>query len=224
MDTNNNIVPELPQLDFDLQDFSLPRWKIGRDGIFTNTMTGERKSEILAAVVKVARSRFYWPPQYSPDNLPVCYSTNSIYPSPDSAQICEHCADCPEQEWKKLNGKTIKPNCSISYDYLIYDLETEIPSVLSLSRSRVSTARALNSMFQTTGVKFAIRFFTALEKSSNGIEFFNVSFRIEGKNKSYGEYVRLMLENRNTPLCGLITAGEIEEELTENAPDEKIDF
>lgn len=224
MDTTDFTVHQLPELDFDLTDFSLPRWKIGRDGLFQNTMTGERKPEIAAIVVKVARSRFYWPTIFSPDNLPICYSTNSVYPSPDSAQICEHCADCPEQEWKTLKGKKVKPNCSITYDYLIYDVETEIPSVLSLSRSRVSTARALNSLFQTTGVKFVTRFFCRLEKSGSGTEFYNVHFSISEKNPQYADYLKLMIENRATPLCGLITAGDSDDEPKPDAQTGEVDF
>lgn len=202
--TNTANLTILPKLDFSPEDFSMPRWKITKAGLFCNTMTGEEKPNILGVVVKAARSRFLWPDEFEASNLPLCYSVNSYAPEVDTYAYAAKCADCPMSLW---TGKE-KPKCALSYDYLLYDTETEIPAVLSLSRSRIVTARALNSFFQTSGVKFILQFYTEIERSTKGLEYFQVKFNVLTKNPALAEYVNLMIENRGTPLCGLITAGE----------------
>jgi hypothetical protein len=197
----------VPEMDFDASDYTMPRWKVTKTGSFINTMTQEEKLKIFAIPLLVKKSRWYWPEPFSPDNTPLCYSVNSVFPIKPA--YAESCAECAMADW----SDGAKPRCAISYDYLLYDVATEMMSVLSLSRSRLTTARALNSFFKLNGVKFVVSFFTEIETSKKGVEYFQIKFSIQEKNSHelMLSAAQMMLENRNTPICGLITQGSREE-------------
>jgi hypothetical protein len=217
MDDNDN-VKTTPEMEFDAGDFTMPRWKIGKDGSFQNTMTGEQKQILLTIPLVAKKSRWYWPEDYDPKNKPLCYSVNSVFPvEPVYAEVC---AQCPMQIWEEDEekpGKVRKPKCAKAYDYLLYDLESEQSAVLSLSRARMTTARAFNSFFKLNGVKFTVRFYTKIEQSASGIEFYQVKFEIYQKNEKplMLEAAHMMLDNRDTPICGLIQQGVREEEASD---------
>lgn len=201
MTEQNEIVQYSPMqddLNFGNDDLTLPRWKINKVGMFVNTMTNEEKPELTAVPLRADVSRFMWPPKFAAGNLPLCYSTDGITPSID-AGYSDKCSTCPMQQWQ--NGD--KPKCAKSYNYLLLDTETGIPSVLNLSRARTVTARALNSFFKLNGVRFTIRFYTVLEQADAG-EYWQVKFVIVEQNRNWQQYAMLMLENR-----GLLLTGDI---------------
>lgn len=193
--TNENDAFVQDDLQFSAEDLSMPRWKIDKSGNFANTMTGEIKSLLNVVPVRADVSRFYWPPEFKPDNLPICYSSNAITPDVNNP-VSAHCVDCPAALWTDE-----KPRCAKSYNYLLLDIETDILSILNLSRARTPTARALNSFFRLNGVKFTLQFSTSFERTQRG-EFWQVCFTILHKNPDWYEYARMISSNRGLLLTG----------------------
>lgn len=202
-------VPPPDLVNFDSDDYSLPRWKVDKDtGSFVNTMTGEEKSELTAIVLKADKSRFYWPSDFKVDNLPICHSLDGLRPvdqtdtnpwggKRNKAGIW--CIGCAASAWN--NGE--RPKCAVSYNYLLLDVETDVMAVLNLSRARTKTAKALNSLWRLNGVRFSVRLFTEVEQSPRG-SFYQVRFALADKQKNWGEYALQMHQTKDMRLTGSI--------------------
>jgi len=196
---------------FDTEDYSLPRWKIDKQsGDFTNTVSGEVKSIIRAIIIKADKSRFFWPEKFNKDNQPVCYSVDGVRPedqskkqrygvkTPNGGIIC---AGCPAAQWVGDE----KPKCSISYNYLLLDLDTGLLSVLNLSRARAKTARAINSIWRLQGVRTPIVLTTVFERGDAG-DYYGIEFTAEPSLTDWMEYARQMLSSKSLRLTGTLQA------------------
>lgn len=232
MEDFNNLSPIPDDVDFDSEDVSLPRWKVDKDnGFFVNTMTGEQKEHLVAVVIRADKSRFCWPSEFDTTNKPVCYSVNGIFPVDQSGKFGAKvgngyvCKGCPLAEWTQ--GQ--KPPCAISYNYLLLDTETEILSVLNLSRSRTKTARSLNSFWRLNGVMFSLLFYSEKTKTTKG-SFYDVKFQISEKLTAdvWPNFARKMLQTKTMLLTSSITDVDREEldeaDLTENGQSGNFEF
>ena len=208
MSTEVQIYSPLPEVSFEPEDLTLPRWKVDNSGKFVNTVTGEEKEQLTIIILKADRSRFYWPETFSPENLPLCYSVNGVFPEDQSTSFGKEvngrkvCNGCSMANWS--NGS--KPKCAISYNYLLMDLETERMAVLNLSRARTATARALNSQFMSRGIKDTILLYTEREKASNGVSFWQVRFQVVEtlEPESWQEFAMMMHRSKPLELTGSI--------------------
>lgn len=162
----------------DPEDYSFPRWKVDRQsGIFINDMMGTEAEHLEVILLGWDKSRILWP-EYGDNGskLPLCYSVNGVYPvnqleanpygrRDDVGRIW--CTGCPKAQW--LDDK---PECSITYNYLMLNLEDEMPGVLNLARTRVKTAKALNGFHRlntlTGKPKLWLTIYTELEKTARG--------------------------------------------------------
>jgi hypothetical protein len=205
----------LPEVDsFDETDLVLPRWRISKeDGQFLNNVTGESRPQLEVVIIRADKSRFYWPPEFREDNMPLCYSIDGIHPAirPDGwgthrdDQIW--CKGCVASLWDEG-----KPLCSISYNYLLCDIDDGSMAVLNLSRARAKVGRELNSCWKLYGVSRPVLLWTERFNHVKGT-FYQVRYQIQPRLGSWSNYVSLMLANRGTKLTSTLT--EIKTELLE---------
>lgn len=147
---DKSVVPNKAQVH-DPEDYSFPRWRIDRNsGLFVNDMMGTEREIIQAILLGWDKSRILWP-EYGKDNgnkLPKCYSINGVFPvnQSDSNPYGRRdeagriwCTGCPKSSWDFG-----KPECAITYNYLLLDMDDEMPGVLNLARTRVKVAKSLN--------------------------------------------------------------------------------
>ncbi len=151
----------------DLDDFQLPRWRIDKDnGTFIHDY-GDQKEIISTALLKVSKSRVMWPARYAENSRPECRSHNLAHPEeldPVKAPFgmvdtnnLRTCAGCPLAEWTDDGQERIKPQCALTYDLLLLDLETGMLGVLSLMRTRAKVGQVLNGFWKMTHMRFGIR-------------------------------------------------------------------
>jgi hypothetical protein len=201
---------------FDDEDFSLPRWKVSRDtGNFVNTVTGEEKQVLDAVVIMADKSRFLWPEKFNTDNQPLCYSINGVNPYDTNTKFGRRdqagnkwCRGCPMSEWlTNSSDERVPPRCAVSYNYLVLDLDSGFVSVLNLGRARTKTAKALNALWRTTGVKAHVRLYTETERHPSGT-FWQVRFNLVDVLADWREFAKMMIENRSLQLTSIISAQE----------------
>jgi len=200
-------------LGFDSDDFLLPRVKINKDnGLFVCDAMGIERESLHVVILKIAKSRFMWPKKFDRNAVPECYSRDSqtpVDPPPgagmklrkDGQEIIT-CTGCQFAKWQ--GGE--KPRCAVSYDYLLYDLETDSVMVLNLSRARTITAKALNSFFKMHRVRFSVVLMTELESRDAG-DFFQVKFQVKDR---LGERLDEMKERLTESRDLLLTANVAE--------------
>lgn len=211
----NEMVNYLPETDFDETDMVLPRWRISKEnGGFYNNVTGEDRPQLIAVIIRADKSRFCWPPEFREDNLPLCYSIDGMQPIKqiDNEWAMHHdgaywCKGCEMTSW--VSGR---PPCSISYNYLLCDVDDGAMAVLNLSRARAKVARELNSFWKLYGVSRPVRLWTERYNHAKGA-FYQVHYAIEPRNADWTTYVALMLANRGTHLTSTLT--DIRTELLE---------
>jgi len=205
----------LPETDgFDETDLVLPRWRISKeDGQFLNNVTGESRPQLEVVIIRADKSRFYWPPEFREDNMPICYSIDGIHPATYPDNLGNHydnqiwCKGCEMASWDKG-----KPPCSISYNYLLCDIEDGSMAVLNLSRARAKVGRELNSYWKLYGVSRPVLLWTERLNHVKGT-FYQVRYQVQPRLGSWTNYVSLMLSNRGTKLTSTLT--EIKTELIE---------
>lgn len=155
------------------EDFKLPIIRIvqatsrnappNSAGKFHNSVTGDVKDYMIVTVLKVAKTRILFPPEFSADSELLCASDDSKtareqfigktitdfndYPM---YVIPSDCDSCVLQDW---GPNREPPACALSYQYIVVDLESGMPGILGLKRTDVSMGRALNTLLATPGLK-----------------------------------------------------------------------
>jgi len=224
MISENDLTNYLPEADsFDETDLVLPRWRISKeDGTFLNNVTGESRPQLEVVIIRADKSRFYWPPEFREDNMPLCYSIDGIHPVNQNADEnqCGYrhdgyiwCKNCPMALWT-----TGKPACAISYNYLLCDVDDGSMAVLNLSRARAKVGRELNSCWKLYGVSRPVLLWTERFNHVKGT-FYQVRYQVQPRLSSWTNYVSLMLANRGTRLTSTLT--EIKVELLEEPEEER---
>lgn len=170
---------EIPTMDtafdgLDQEDFKLPILRIVQaqsrnappqsQGAFWNSVTNEVKLNPEVTIMRVAKTRIMFPAVFSADADVLCASDDSkkprnsfvgtmitdypaLYPQ---YRIPDACKDCALGVWGPNNEV---PPCSISYRYILVDLESGMPGVFSLKRTDITMARSLNTLLSTPGLK-----------------------------------------------------------------------
>lgn len=184
---------EIPQMDtafegLDQEDFKLPILRVVQAqtvsappqsaGAFWNSVTNEVKLNPIVTIMRVAKTRIMFPAEYRADADVLCASDDSKRPRNKfigqmitdfpalfpQYRIPENCADCALGDWGPNNEV---PPCSISYRYILVDMESGMPGVLSLKKADISMARSLNTLLSTPGLK-KLRLATEFVTSEQG--------------------------------------------------------
>lgn len=203
--TNEHLSPDAEfDGEFGGEDFVIPRWRIDKNsGEFVNSVTGASKAKLVAVVLRIVRSRIYWGKFQGKDTELLCYSVDGKMPADqdtpygamDAETKTKLCNGCAMSEW--TNSK--RPKCSELFNYLLLEPNSNVPSVLSLSRMRMRMARELNTLVRFSGVKRWIEFSTMLESHPNG-DFFQLQIRESEYNDQWLEYARQVLKTKTLKL------------------------
>lgn len=156
-------------------EITIPRWSIGKDDGLIRHEYGIEVERLQVAIIGVQRSRTMWPAQYEEGNAALCRSHNMVTPvdrftkfgsGSDGQKLC---FGCPFAEWKTdSSGKRIKPECSEDYNVLIVDLNSGVPGVLSLRRTRAQVGKTLEGFSRMMGNKNSVELWTEKEGSKSG--------------------------------------------------------
>jgi len=134
-------------------DFTMPRVQVkqptsrieaGQAGQFYFTLTGRVVDNINAVLLKMTKSRVYWP-KGKLDADPICASDDARVPRPGMDAPAATCAECPFAQWGDDGSP---PECSLTYNFLAVDIDDEdTPFIISLHGTSVKHARAVLSAF-----------------------------------------------------------------------------
>lgn len=165
------------EMSFDMQ-VSLPAFRIDKDsGIIRHSFGDETQTLHAAVVLAGFTHRILWPEKFRVGNQPLCRSHNGVYPverdplintfgaEANGQRVCE---DCPMAQWGEEKGERIKPRCALVMSALIIDLETEMPGVLSLARTRLKMAESLTQFWGMTGYRYSAYITTEKVQSPSG--------------------------------------------------------
>ncbi len=173
------------EMSFDMQ-VSLPKFTIDKDtGTIRHSFGDECKTLHAAMIYAGFTHRMLWPERFKMGNQPLCRSHNNKYPVERDPMINTFgaesngqrtCMGCPMTEWTEENGERIKPRCALVISALVIDLETEMPGVLSLARTRLRTAEELTRFWGITGFRFSVYISTEKMQSPSG-PYYQVNFK-----------------------------------------------
>lgn len=130
-------------------------------GTIHNSVTGSAVKEFEAVVLRVSRGQIMWPEKFKREDDPLCASDDGLMPRAEYGSLYDHgqgCHACPMQDWGD-NGEP--PRCARAYNYLVYNIDTDMPGAICMSRTSVKTAKQLNALIMAYNVKHAIRFFVS---------------------------------------------------------------
>lgn len=157
--------------DLDKEDMAMPRLRMvqptstsfndAQPGTIHNSITGVAVKEFTAVVLRVSRGRVCWPEKYRSGEDPLCASDDGLLPRQEYSNVYDHgqgCTACSMAEWGP-NGEP--PKCNLAYNYLVLVIDTEMPGVISMTRTSVKTAKQLNTLVSTYNIKHAIRFYAS---------------------------------------------------------------
>lgn len=199
-----------PDAEFDGQftgdDFVIPRWRIDKNtGQFVNSVTGATKDKLMAVVLRIGRSRIFWGKFQGADTELLCYSSDGIGPdnqdtpygnvvnsATGQVKICDGC------EMSKWHDNK-RPECSELFNYLLLEPNSNVPSVLSLSRMRMKIARELNTLVRFSGVKKWVEFWTELQSHPSG-DFHQLQFKEADENDQWKTHARQVLKTKTLRL------------------------
>ena len=113
-------------------------------GQFYNTITGEYKTELLAAILAMSRSRSLFGDSF--DDPPICASDDGLRPRQqvevDDLVTGPTCAECAYSQWGTAReGKGRGQACRFSYNLLCLDLDARQPFILRISGSSLKAWR-----------------------------------------------------------------------------------
>lgn len=175
------------EMSFDMPQVDLPRIRIDtKTGEFVHDY-GDRWHSLEAVIIKAHdQSRVMWPSDFKRGNQPLCKSVDGRQPverDPDLnpyGSLAEDgrrsCLGCPQAEWVETPAERLKPACAEVVNLLLVEIETEMPGVLSLARTRYRTGQNLSSFWAMTNFRFTVRLTTHLEKGPSG-EWYMVEFQ-----------------------------------------------
>lgn len=155
------------EMSFAMPQVALPRLRIDKNtGEFVHDY-GDRTPELQAVLIKAHDpSRMLWPEKFKVGNQPLCKSNNAMWPverdpqrnlfGATDEQGLRTCGGCPLAEWVEQDGERYKPRCALVLNLLLIDLETEMPGVLSLARTRFRTGENLASFWAMTNFRHAV--------------------------------------------------------------------
>ena len=174
---------QLPGSDsLDRGDLVIPRLRLVQSqsmfsdevGKLYNSLTGQASDEARCVALKVGKARVRWPDEFVRDQQPLCASNDAITPRDDFAGVfSERCATCAEALWMDDQP----PRCALSYVYLLADRETDLPVMLSASRSSIKAAKQANTLVKAFGVRREIIVGTQEIRNDRG-RFFALTFRL----------------------------------------------
>jgi len=128
--------------DFDERDMIIPRAVIpqatsgadkGTAGMICVNLTGEEYSEIPVVILRHTKGKVLYNEDYKKDDSAICWSRDAKTPG-DAVEdpMASSCANCEYGQWKKVDGKNVKPACSDTRTLLCVDTNTFVPFFISL--------------------------------------------------------------------------------------------
>jgi len=155
------------EMSFDMPQVALPRLRIDKNtGEFVHDY-GDRTPELHAVVIKAHEiSRVMWPDKFKIGNQPLCKSNDGLAPVERDPEKTPYgaldetglrtCTGCEMAEWIENGQERIKPPCAVVLNLLLLDIETEMPGVLALARTRFRTGQNLSSFWSMTNFRFSV--------------------------------------------------------------------
>jgi len=128
--------------DFDDKDMVIPRAAIpqatsdkakGTPGMICVNLTGEEYEKIPVVILRHQKGKVLYPEEYKKGDEAICWSRDAVVPgSTIEKPMATSCKECPYGQWKKVDGKNIKPDCSDTRTLLCVDTGTFVPFFISL--------------------------------------------------------------------------------------------
>lgn len=114
-------------------------------GQYHETKSQENHKKMLIVVLNIQDGRILFPPYGSASKDPICKSLNGLVPLVAEKLIpqASTCKTCPMGQWKKLNGKPIKPACSETKLMKFLDANTGFPYFMQVKRTGVTPVKDL---------------------------------------------------------------------------------
>jgi hypothetical protein len=191
--------------DIDESDMTIPRITIDHEGgVFVDSQTNERFSEIDCILLGLVKQRVLWPPEPGADGEgPLCRAVNYTTGVPDPAKwVVKHngvtaqaqsgftfdevqagnlsCADCGLKEWES-HPKSNTPWCNEQFTFpiiRILDDGSRAPALISFQRTGLKPCKSYVSGFKQAKrpLYTAITRITAVHQRKGTVEFVTPSF------------------------------------------------
>jgi len=140
--------------NYDFSKAILPRVRLnGKMGVFeSNLDDNDGTANLVIVPIFMSRSRtLFVPEENSTDRL--CQSANGAVPTWFSPGFWENdkppntCESCPHSRWNAKDGKTTKPNCAESWNFLAVDPgNPDSPFIFTVSGTAITVANRMMTM------------------------------------------------------------------------------
>lgn len=119
-------------------------------GRFRDAQSNMQFPAMDLAVIQIAPGRVCYPPDSERGAKPLCRSRDGIMPVINDNLIRQDdgrgCALCPKSQWKKIAGKSIKPQCREVMNLLLVDIETEFIYRYNVKGTSLAPVKDLQQM------------------------------------------------------------------------------
>lgn len=126
-------------------------------GEFLDAAFGESFKELTVVPLKYWSQKVLFPPgSFQKGVQPICKSNDGKVPSPyvETPQSSS-CLSCPKNIWKKIGGKSIRPDCGDKLRFLLITKETELPKMMTVTGKSITAANiALQAIKQYQQIAF----------------------------------------------------------------------
>lgn len=145
-------------------------------GTIHNNMTGIAKDTITIIVIGAKKGRVKWPKDYKRDQEPDCASDDGVRAREGLAGVEQdrqtptaECARCIYSQWStEDSGKRIPPPCSMVLNFLVVDVEDDLPSLISFKRTSMAAGKQLVTLVKSFGFKRTFLLSAVQEQGDTG--------------------------------------------------------
>lgn len=126
----------------------------GTPGSFKDTLTQFEYETIQAVPISFYSGRVLFPEGAGFGEKPLCRSNDGKSPVINDDLVRQDggagCAKCPSSQWKKINGKTIKPACMETASLVFIEPQTEFLYRLNVKGTGIIPTRNLRESLRKT--------------------------------------------------------------------------
>ncbi len=158
----------------DRSDMKMPRLQLfqpqsqmdGTQGEIFNTLLGICEKVITVIVIRVGKGRVYWQKDFDRDADPICASDDCRKPREGiSDPPSEACLGCVHSIWEDNK----RPACDLVFNYMVVDIETGLPAMVTMSGTSAKTGKQLNALFNAFKVEHGFELSVSdLKRGSQG--------------------------------------------------------